>query len=61
MWRTAQITVRMDPKHLADTVQKFCLELERYETSDDDSLLVTVIAHPQLSIGELTGKAGEAS
>jgi DNA-binding transcriptional ArsR family regulator len=53
-FRSAQITVRMDPSLLAECVQAFCLEMEKRETEEREPLLVTVIAHPQAPLADLT-------
>ena len=61
-FRSAQITVRMDPNLLRHCVQVFCEEMEKHETDDQDTLLVTVIAHPQPPLTDLTNsRAAEAS
>ena len=61
-FRSAQITVRMDPSRLAECVQVFCEEMEKHETDDQDTLLVTVIAHPQPPLTDLTNsRAAEAT
>ena len=45
-WRSAQITIRMDPEKVRDCFQVLCLETEKYEDPGAEPLLVTLIAHP---------------
>lgn len=48
-WRSAQIAVHIDPETLREAFRIFSDTLERLEDLDAEPLLVTVIAHPQLT------------
>ena len=60
-WRSAQITIRMDPEKLRDCFQVLCLETEKYEDPEQEPVLITLIAHPHPSGNGTFSPAAEQS
>jgi DNA-binding transcriptional ArsR family regulator len=45
-FRSAQITVRMDPERVRDAFQAFSAALDEHEDPEQEPLLITVFSHP---------------
>ena len=45
-FRSAQITVRIDPDRIRDAFEAFSKALDEYDDADREPMLITVFAHP---------------
>lgn len=60
-FRSAQITVRMDPEQVREVFRMLVTEVEKREEPSREPLLITLFSHPSGDTGQVTGAEEAAS